>query len=80
MAVSSRTMKLRETTVCPNCKRLAEQVARQDAKIADLKAQLAAALQRIAQLEQQLAAACKNSSTSSKPPSSDIVKPKKPRG
>jgi uncharacterized coiled-coil protein SlyX len=80
MAVSSRTMKLRETTECPNCKRLAEQVARQDAKIADLKAQLAAALQRIAQLEQQLAAACKNSSTSSKPPSSDIVKPKKPRG
>ena len=32
------------------------------------------------QLKQQLAAARKNSSTSSKPPSSDIVKPKKPRG
>ena len=33
-----------------------------------------------AQLKQQLAAARKDSSTSSKPPSSDIVKPKKPRG
>jgi len=63
-------MKLRETTECPNCKRLASQVARQEAEIADLKAQLAAALERIAQLEHQLAAA----------PSSDIVKPKKPRG
>ena len=64
------------------------------AHIADLKAQLAAALDRIdklqqenarlrndnEQLKQQLAAARKNSSTSSKPPSSDIVKPKKPRG
>jgi transposase len=80
MAVSSRIMKLRETTECANCKRLAKQVARQEVEIADLKAQLAAALQRIAQLEQQLAAARKNSSTSSKPPSSDIVKPKKPRG
>jgi transposase len=41
---------------------------------------LAEALQRIGQLEQQLAAARKDSSTSSKPPSSDIVKPKTPRG
>jgi len=73
-------MKLREKTECPNCKRLAGQVARQELEIADLKAQLAAAIQRIVQLEQQLAAARKNSSTSSKPPSSDIVKPKKPRG
>jgi transposase len=80
VAVLFRTMKLRETTDCPNCKRLAKQVARQEVEIADLKAQLAAALPRIAQLEQQLAAARKNSSTSSKPPSSDIVKPNKPRG
>jgi transposase len=35
--------------------------------------------QRIEQLEQQLAAAHKNSSNSSKPPSSDIVKKPKPR-
>jgi transposase len=73
-------MKLRETSECPNCKRLAREIARQDADIADLKAQLAEALQRTGQLEQQLAAARKDSSTSSKPPSSDIVKPKKPRG
>ncbi len=73
-------MKLRETTECPNCKRLAKQVDRQEAEIADLKWQLAEAVERIGQLEQQLAAARKNSSTSSKPPSSDIVKPKKPRG
>jgi len=71
MAVSFHTMKLRETSECPNCKRLA-------GRVATLEKQLAEALARIAQLEQQLAAARKDSSTSSKPPSSDIVKPKKP--
>ena len=45
----------------------------------DPESQLAAALQCIAQLEQRLVAARKNSSTSSKSPSSDIVKTKKPR-
>jgi predicted nucleic acid-binding Zn-ribbon protein len=80
MIVSSRTMKLRETNECPNCKPIARRLAK-------LEQQLAAALERIdkleeenAQLKQQLAAARKNSSTSSKPPSSDIVKPKKPPG
>jgi len=87
-------MKVREASKTANTKRLAGRIARQDAEIADLKAQLAAVLQRIdkleqerarlreenAQLKQQLAAAHKNSSTSSKPPSSDIVKPKKPQG
>jgi transposase len=54
-------------------------------RIADLERRLVEALDRIAQLEaenaclqQKLAAALKNSATSSKPPSSDIVKPKKP--
>jgi transposase len=58
----------------------------QAAQVADIQAQLdeARALiktltDRIAQLENELAEARKNSSTSSKPPSSDIVKPKKPR-
>lgn len=37
-----------------------------------------ARLQGVAQLERQLALAHKVSSTSSKPPSSDVVKPKKP--
>ena len=36
-------------------------------------------LERIAELEAELAKAKKNSSNSSKPPSSDIVKPKKPK-
>jgi len=87
-------MKRRETTRCSNGEGVAEHVARQGVEIADLKAQLAAALDRIdkrqqenarlrndnEQLKQQLAAARQNSSTSSTPPSSDIVKPKKPRG
>jgi transposase len=87
MAVSSRTMTLRETSKASDTKRLERQIARQDAEMAELKAQLTAALQRIdklecenAQLKQELAAARKNSSTSSKPPSSDIVKPEKRRG
>jgi transposase len=71
-------MKLREASHGPNGQRLAERIAEQDAEIAALKAQLAQALARIAQLEQQLAAARKDSSTSSKPPSSDMVKPPKP--
>jgi transposase len=37
-------------------------------------------LERISELEAELAKAKKNSSNSSKPPSSDIVKPKKPKG
>lgn len=58
---------------CRNCARLGERVA-------ELEEQLAAALARIAELEKQLAAARKDSSTSSKPPSSDIVKPPRAAG
>jgi transposase len=54
--------------VCRNCERL-------ELRLAELERQLAAALARIAELEGNLAAARKDSSTSSKPPSSDIVKP-----
>jgi transposase len=46
--------------------------------VAELERLLAEALARIAELEKQLAAARKDSSTSSKPPSSDIVKPPQP--
>ena len=56
---------------CRNCARLAERVA-------ELERQLATALARIEELEKQLASARKDSSTSSKPPSSDIVKPPRP--
>ncbi len=71
-------MKLRKVADCPNCKRVRRRVAK-------LEAQLRAALAHIAELEsrntrlaEQLAKAHKDSSTSSKPPSSDIVKPPKP--
>jgi transposase len=57
---------------CRNCARLSERVA-------ELEGQLAAALARIEELEKKLAAVQKDSSTSSKPPSSDIVKPPRPR-
>jgi transposase len=59
------------TTPCPNCERLQAQV---DA----LRVQLEALQAVVAQLQEQLASARKDSSTSSKPPSSDIVKPPKP--
>ena len=56
---------------CQNCERL-------EKRIAELEKQLATALARIEELERQLAGARKDSSTSSKPPSSDIVKPPRP--
>jgi transposase len=52
------------TPCCPNCER-------QQIEIDSLRAQ-------VAELQRQVAALCKDSSTSSKPPSSDIVKPPKP--
>ena len=50
-----------------------------DKKIAKLKKLLQAALEKIARLEAEIAQLKKNSSNSSKPPSSDIVKPPKPK-
>jgi transposase len=55
-------------TPCPHCQALQTQLAA-------MQAQLVAVQARLTQVEQQLAQARKNSSTSSKPPSSDIVKP-----
>src|SRR3954466_15156116 len=60
-----------DTTHCPNCQRL-------QARVDALEAELDALKAVVAQLGQQLAAARKDSSISSKPPSSDIVKPPKP--
>jgi transposase len=60
------------TPPCANCQRL-------QAEVDDLRAQLVALQAVVEQLQKQLAAALKNSSNSSKPPSSDIVKPPKPQ-
>ena len=57
-------METRGDQTCPGCRAL-------ESKLAALSAE-------VAKLREQLAAARKNSSTSSKPPSSDIVKPKPP--
>jgi FtsZ-binding cell division protein ZapB len=48
-----------------------------DQRIAELETLLQAALEHIALLEAEVASLKKNSSNSSKPPSSDIVKPPK---
>src|SRR3954468_11498743 len=64
-------MKTNARTPCANCQRLQAQV---DA----LQTRLDAACAEAVTLREQLAAARKDSSTSSKPPSSDIVKPKLP--
>jgi transposase len=55
---------------CPECERLQALVGDLQAQVGDLQA-------AVARLHDQLAAARKNSATSSKPPSSDIVKPPK---
>jgi transposase len=61
-------MRARRKTTCRNCQRLQQQVAA-------LQAQLERLTATVAQLQEQLARARKDSSTSSKPPSSDLVKP-----
>jgi len=64
-------MRLKARKSCPNCRRLQ---AKLDAQAARLEAVEAT----VAHLQEQLAAARKDSSNSSRPPSSDIVKPPKP--
>lgn len=63
-------MRNEAATPCANCSRLQAQVDALTAAVAQLQA-------TVAQLQTQLAAVRKDSSTSSKPPSSDIVKPPK---
>jgi len=57
------------TTPCANCQRLQAQVTALQARVDQLEA-------LVTRLQETLAAARKDSATSSKPPSSDIVKPK----
>ena len=64
-------MKAAAPTSCPECQRLQAQLEAQRAQLESLQA-------TVDRLEQRLASAHKDSSTSSKPPSSDIVKPPKP--
>src|SRR4051794_35433672 len=58
---------------CPHCERLQAQLEVQRLQIEALQA-------AVGQLQEQLASARKDSSTSSKPPSTDIVKPSRPGG
>ena len=53
------------------------QLARRDARIATLESQNAQLLAKVNTLSEQVARLSKNASNSSKPPSSDIVKPPK---
>lgn len=64
-------MESSSTIPCPNCERL-------QAQVDSLRVQVDALQAVVAQLHERLAGARKDSSTSSKPPSSDIVKPPKP--
>jgi transposase len=64
-------MKPKARTSCPKCRRFQARLDAQEARLKALEA-------TVARLQAQLAAAWKDSSTSSKPPSSDIVKPPKP--
>src|SRR5881227_1457696 len=66
-------------TPCANCERLQAQLAVHQAHLEALHATVAQLQATVAQLQAQLAAARKDSSTSSKPPSADIVKPPKPQ-
>lgn len=59
------------TQSCGNCERLQQ-------RLQTLENLVAVQAEQIRLLQEKLAAATKNSSTSSKPPSSDIVKPPKP--
>src|ERR1700747_1365130 len=71
-------MRVETSPHCPNCLRLQAQLETQQAQLETQQAQLETLRTALAQLQAQLAAARKDSSTSSKPPSSDIVKPPKP--
>lgn len=76
-----------EPPVCPRCVELERRVAALEAQLAAALDKLATALdqlaetqRQLAETQRQLAAARKTSANSSKPPSSDLVKPPPPGG
>src|SRR3984885_8210628 len=71
-------MKAKARKSCRNCSRLQAKVNAQQAELEAQARRLAALEATLAKLQEHIVAGRKNSSTSSKPPSSDIVKPPKP--
>src|SRR5271168_4577816 len=63
---------------CASCLQLQRELASLRAAFQDCRAQMQELQATVQSLQEQLAAARKDSSTSSKPPSSDIVKPPRP--
>src|ERR1700688_3524328 len=63
---------------CPSCRQLQRELASLRAAFQDCRAQVQELQTTVQRLQEQLAAVRKDSSTSSKPPSSDIVKPPTP--
>jgi transposase len=62
---------------CANCERMHQQVQKLEKLLGQQQEAMTALAEEIRQLKEKLAAKSKDSSTSSKPPSSDIVKPGK---
>jgi transposase len=71
-------MTRRAQTGCRACRRLRQELAAHRAALEGCRAQLQEFQATVPRLQEQLAAARKDSSTSSKPPSSDLVKPPRP--
>jgi transposase len=65
-------------TSCANCQRLHEQVQALQKLLVQQQQAAVSLTEQVRSLQEKLASARKDSSTSSKPPSSDIVKPPKP--
>ncbi len=68
---------MRKRKAAPSRHELFAAIRRLEVRNAELEKRIEQQAQRIDELERELATARKNSSTSSKPPSSDIVKPPK---
>ena len=71
-------MTKRAKTTCPSCRQLQRELASLRSAFQDCRVQVQELQTTVQRLQEQLAAARKDSSTSSKPPSSDIVKPPRP--